>query len=74
ADALLICTEWQAFRAPDFQQLKALLNQPVIIDGRNLYDPRQLSELGFDYYAIGRPHLPAKTQPANTSCNPETQP
>ncbi|WP_323906676.1 UDP-glucose dehydrogenase family protein [Aeromonas veronii] len=74
ADALLICTEWQAFRAPDFQQLKALLNQPVIIDGRNLYEPRQLSELGFDYYAIGRPHLPAKKQPANTSCNPETQP
>ncbi|MCE9950548.1 UDP-glucose/GDP-mannose dehydrogenase family protein [Aeromonas allosaccharophila] len=74
ADALLICTEWQAFRAPDFQQLKALLNQPVIIDGRNLYDPRQLSELGFDYHAIGRPHLPAKKQPASTSCNPETQP
>ncbi|PKQ71221.1 UDP-glucose 6-dehydrogenase [Aeromonas sobria] len=74
ADALLICTEWQAFRAPDFQQLKALLNQPVIIDGRNLYNPRQLSELGFDYHAIGRPHLPAKKQPANTSCNPETQP
>ncbi|MBA2076428.1 UDP-glucose dehydrogenase family protein [Aeromonas veronii] len=74
ADALLICTEWQAFRAPDFQQLKALLNQPVIIDGRNLYEPRQLSELGFDYHAIGRPHLPAKKQPANTSCNPETQP
>ncbi|QPR54640.1 UDP-glucose dehydrogenase family protein [Aeromonas allosaccharophila] len=74
ADALLICTEWQAFRAPDFQQLKALLNQPVIIDGRNLYDPRQLSEIGFDYHAIGRPHLPAKKQPANTSCNPETQP
>ncbi|MFQ1879405.1 UDP-glucose dehydrogenase family protein [Aeromonas veronii] len=74
ADALLICTEWQAFRAPDFQQLKALLNQPVIIDGRNLYEPRQLSELGFDYHAIGRPHLPTKKQPANTSCNPETQP
>ncbi|MFM5466520.1 UDP-glucose/GDP-mannose dehydrogenase family protein [Aeromonas veronii] len=74
ADALLICTEWQAFRAPDFQQLKALLNKPVIIDGRNLYDPRQLCELGFDYHAIGRPHLPAKKQPANTSCNSETQP
>ncbi|UBR44856.1 UDP-glucose dehydrogenase family protein [Aeromonas veronii] len=74
ADALLICTEWQAFRAPDFQQLKALLNQPVIIDGRNLYDPRLLSELGFDYHAIGRPHLPAKRLPANTSSNPETQP
>ncbi|WP_429011341.1 UDP-glucose dehydrogenase family protein [Aeromonas allosaccharophila] len=74
AEALLICTEWQAFRAPDFQQLKALLNQPVIIDGRNLYDPRQLSELGFDYHAIGRPHLPAKKQPTSTSCNPEIQP
>ncbi|MFM4935652.1 UDP-glucose/GDP-mannose dehydrogenase family protein [Aeromonas veronii] len=74
ADALLICTEWQAFRAPDFQQLKALLNQPVIIDGRNLYEPRQLCELGFDYHAIGRPHLPAKKPPANTSCNPETKP
>ncbi|TNI86946.1 UDP-glucose dehydrogenase family protein [Aeromonas allosaccharophila] len=74
ADALLICTEWQAFRAPDFQQLKALLNQHVIIDGRNLYDPRQLSEIGFDYHAIGRPHLPAKKQPTSTSCNPEIQP
>ncbi|TNH99242.1 UDP-glucose dehydrogenase family protein [Aeromonas sobria] len=74
ADALLICTEWQAFRAPDFQQLKALLNQPVIIDGRNLYDPRQLSELGFDYHAIGRPHLPAQKRPAHANCNPETQP
>ncbi|HEH9398280.1 TPA: UDP-glucose/GDP-mannose dehydrogenase family protein [Aeromonas sobria] len=74
ADALLICTEWQAFRAPDFQQLKALLNQPVIIDGRNLYNPRQLSELGFDYHAIGRPHLPAQKRPAHANCNPETQP
>ncbi|MGY3948036.1 UDP-glucose 6-dehydrogenase [Aeromonas allosaccharophila] len=74
ADALLICTEWQAFRAPDLQQMKALLNQHVIIDGRNLYDPRQLSELGFDYHAIGRPHLPAKKQPANADCNPEPQP
>ncbi|MCQ4053572.1 UDP-glucose/GDP-mannose dehydrogenase family protein [Aeromonas sp. SG16] len=64
ADALLICTEWQSFRVPDFVRMKSLLASPVIIDGRNLYDPVRLHQQGFCYYAIGRPHLPlAQVQP-----------
>ena len=64
ADALLICTEWQSFRVPDFARMKSLLASPVIIDGRNLYDPVRLHQQGFCYYAIGRPHLPlAQVQP-----------
>lgn len=64
ADALLICTEWQSFRVPDFVRMKSLLANPVIIDGRNLYDPVRLHQQGFCYYAIGRPHLPlAQVQP-----------
>ncbi|MFM5660730.1 UDP-glucose/GDP-mannose dehydrogenase family protein [Aeromonas veronii] len=64
ADALLICTEWQSFRIPDFARMKSLLASPVIIDGRNLYDPVRLHLQGFCYYAIGRPHLPlAQVQP-----------
>ncbi|WP_050660364.1 UDP-glucose dehydrogenase family protein [Gallaecimonas pentaromativorans] len=54
ADALAICTEWQPFRAPDFERIKASLSQPVIFDGRNLYEPAALKAQGFTYYAIGR--------------------
>lgn len=54
ADALVILTEWKAFRSPDFVQLKSALNQPLIFDGRNIYDPITLSEHGFEYYGIGR--------------------
>lgn len=56
ADALVICTEWDAFRSPDFGTVKSLLKQPVIVDGRNLYDPVYMREEGFQYYAVGRPH------------------
>ena len=54
AAALLIATEWQEFRSPDFERLRTLLASPRIFDGRNLYDPALLARLGFDYYAIGR--------------------
>ncbi|HGM5489564.1 TPA: UDP-glucose/GDP-mannose dehydrogenase family protein [Serratia fonticola] len=54
ADALVICTEWQNFRAPDFDAIKAALKQPVIFDGRNLFDPERLQARGFTYYGIGR--------------------
>jgi UDPglucose 6-dehydrogenase len=54
ADALVIATEWREFRSPDFAQIAKALSEPVIIDGRNLYDPEQMRELGFRYYAIGR--------------------
>ncbi len=55
ADALLLITEWQAFRNPNFERIKSLMRQPVIFDGRNIYDPAQLRQLGFTYYSIGRP-------------------
>lgn len=54
ADALIICTEWSAFRAPDFAFIKSQLKQPLIFDGRNLYEPTLMREKGFIYYAIGR--------------------
>jgi UDPglucose 6-dehydrogenase len=54
ADALLIATEWQEFRSPDFDRLKTLLTQPLIFDGRNLYDPALMERLGLQYFAIGR--------------------
>ena len=54
ADALLVVTEWKAFRSPNFETMKALLKNPVIFDGRNLYDPAMMREQGFEYFAIGR--------------------
>jgi len=54
ADALAIVTEWQEFRSPDFDYIKAALKTPVIFDGRNLYDPLHMARAGFSYYAIGR--------------------
>ncbi len=54
ADALVIVTEWLQFRNPDFQRIKAALRQPVIVDGRNLYEPAKLRALGFSYAGIGR--------------------
>ena len=54
ADALIIVTEWSVFRSPDFDAIRQQLKQPLIFDGRNLYDPDYLKESGFSYYAIGR--------------------
>jgi len=54
ADALAIVTEWQEFRSPDFDTIKAELTDPVIFDGRNLYDPGFVKRFGLKYYAIGR--------------------
>ncbi len=61
ADALIIMTEWNAFREPDFHLFKESLKSPAIFDGRNLYDPERLAKLGFDYYSIGRPHFKPET-------------
>ncbi len=55
ADALVIMTEWNEFREPDFYLIKEMLRQPVIFDGRNLYDPKRMARLGIDYFPIGRP-------------------
>ncbi len=57
ADALIIMTEWKEFKSPDFVHLKAKLKMPVIFDGRNLYEPEAMAELGIDYYAVGRPYI-----------------
>jgi hypothetical protein len=54
ADALIIITEWSLFRSPDFDAIRETLRQPVIFDGRNLYDPDDLRDQGFTYYAMGR--------------------
>ena len=54
ADALVIVTEWKAFRSPDFEEVMQKLTRPIIFDGRNLYEPRAMKELGIEYYGIGR--------------------
>jgi UDPglucose 6-dehydrogenase len=53
-DALLLVTEWQAFRNPNFERMKSMMRQPVIFDGRNVYDSEHLRELGFTYYGVGK--------------------
>ena len=54
ADALVLVTEWQIFRNPDFDRMKATMRRPVIFDGRNIYDPSTLRKMGFTYYGIGK--------------------
>lgn len=54
ADALVVCTEWKQFRIVDFDWLKSQLKAPIIVDGRNLYDPAEVRRSGLLYYAIGR--------------------
>lgn len=55
ADALLIVTEWNEFRRPDFNRMRTLMRTPIIFDGRNLYEPAEMRQEGFAYYPIGRP-------------------
>ncbi len=55
ADALLVVTEWNEFRRPDFERIRRLLNEPVIFDGRNLWEPKAMAKAGFTYFPIGRP-------------------
>lgn len=54
ADALIICTEWNEFRSPNFAKLKELLKSPVIFDGRNIFEPADMGDYGFKYFPIGR--------------------
>jgi len=57
ADALLVITEWKEFRSVDFDEIKKRLKLPVVFDGRLLYDPKKMKELGFEYHSIGRANL-----------------
>ena len=59
ADALVVFTDWPEFRTPDFDLIEQKLAQPVIFDGRNLYDPRIMAKRGFLYSSIGRPTVRA---------------
>ena len=59
ADVLFVVTEWREFRSPDFARLRSIMRQPVLIDGRNLYDPPAVQAAGFRYDSIGRPALQA---------------
>ncbi|MQA90568.1 MAG: nucleotide sugar dehydrogenase [Gemmatimonas sp.] len=54
ADALLVLTEWQPYRRPDFDRVRGLLKEPVIFDGRNLWEPEKMREHGFEYFSVGR--------------------
>lgn len=54
ADALLVVTEWNEFRRPDLERMRQLMKQPVVFDGRNIYDPNEMRQRGFFYYSIGR--------------------
>jgi UDPglucose 6-dehydrogenase len=56
ADALAIMTEWLVYRNPDFERVRKLVRRPLLIDGRNLYDPERMATLGFEYHGIGRGH------------------
>jgi len=60
ADALVIMTEWAEFRSPDFAQVRSLLKEPVVFDGRNMFDPKRVNAAGLDYYSIGRRPSPAQ--------------
>ena len=62
ADGLLVMTEWNAFREPDFYLIKETLSHPVIFDGRNLYNSARMKKLGIDYFSIGRPQLEFKVK------------
>ena len=53
-DALVICTEWNEFKQLDLSRLKSLMRQPIVVDGRNIYDPAQMGKLGFQYRGVGR--------------------
>jgi len=54
SDAMILLTEWKEFRSPDFEEIKKLLNAPIIFDGRNQYNHTRLTESGFEYYQIGK--------------------
>ena len=67
ADALVICTEWAEFAAPDFVRVKELLKEPLIFDGRNIYEIDKMKQMGFTYYSVGRTTVSNKENAATTT-------
>ncbi len=76
ASALLVITEWREFRSPDFDALRATMKRPLLLDGRNLYDPARMAELGFEHWGVGRAGaLPAAdTTAASPAAMPRLEP
>ena len=56
-DCLLLLTEWNEFRKPDFERIRTLMNEAVVFDGRNQYNPKIMKEYGFEYHCIGKKSL-----------------
>jgi UDPglucose 6-dehydrogenase len=67
ADALLVLTEWHSYRTPDFHRIRGALAEPVVFDGRNLWDPARMREMGFQYVSIGRPAVQPAAEPAGAA-------
>jgi UDPglucose 6-dehydrogenase len=67
AEALVICTEWQEFRHLDLPRLREEMARPLVVDGRNLFEPARMAELGFEYHCVGRPILPASPRSRTAS-------
>jgi UDPglucose 6-dehydrogenase len=71
ADALVVCTEWDDYRSPDFKEMKRRMRAPVLFDGRNVYDPQTVAAAGFLYRSVGRQDVdgraPEKTTPVRSS-------
>jgi UDPglucose 6-dehydrogenase len=67
ADALLVLTEWEEFAALDLERLRARMKQPILLDGRNLFAPRQMEKAGFIYYSVGRPEVIPELEPRDSS-------
>jgi UDPglucose 6-dehydrogenase len=62
ADALVVCTEWNEFKQLDLERIKALMHQPNVVDGRNLYEPAAMAALGFRYKGVGRGKLDSELE------------
>ena len=67
ADALVVCTEWDEFKSPDFARLRSLMAAPIVFDGRNLYRPEVMGKLGFEHHSIGRPRGVKPGKPGGTT-------
>jgi UDPglucose 6-dehydrogenase len=67
ADALVVVTEWNEFRFPDFERIRSALKTPIVFDGRNVYDPVKMASMGFQYYSVGRPATARAATPASTT-------
>src|SRR5262249_60904 len=81
ADACLVLTEWEDFAALDLARMKKLLRYPIVIDGRNLFNPRRMATAGLSYYSVGRPDVVGvacgssfEGSPARASCATDFEP